>query len=280
MNLSDLIHRNSPPAPWEEGDNIPWNDPAFSKRMLKEHLSQSHDKASRRSEAIDRHVEWIYREVLSGEPSGILDLGCGPGLYLHRLAELGHQCKGIDYSPASVEYAIDRAEEKSLSIRYIHQDIRQADFGTDFDLVMLIFGELNVFSPTDAEMILKKACRALKQGGILLLEPHTYEVVQKIGEQPCSWHSTESGLFSDKPHMVLQENFWDTGSKTATTRYFIIDGETGGVTHYAATYQAYTDSEYRALLQECGFSTVRQYPSLPGDENNQQEGLFVLHAQK
>ncbi|MCP4589836.1 MAG: hypothetical protein GY842_03755 [bacterium] len=28
------------PAPWSEGDNITWNDPEFSERMLIEHLTQ------------------------------------------------------------------------------------------------------------------------------------------------------------------------------------------------------------------------------------------------
>ena len=27
------------PEPWDEGDNIPWNEPGFSRRMLREHLT-------------------------------------------------------------------------------------------------------------------------------------------------------------------------------------------------------------------------------------------------
>ena len=34
MIISDLVNRSMPPGPWEEGDNIPWNDPQFSRRML------------------------------------------------------------------------------------------------------------------------------------------------------------------------------------------------------------------------------------------------------
>jgi hypothetical protein len=45
FTLIDLIHRGKP-QPWVEGDNIPWNDPDFSCRMLKEHLSQDHDALS------------------------------------------------------------------------------------------------------------------------------------------------------------------------------------------------------------------------------------------
>ena len=102
MNLLDMINRSSVPVPWAEGDNIPWHDPGFSRRMLKEHLSQDHDAASRRFEKIDRHVNWIHHKVLSGRPTKILDLGCGPGLYASRLAKMGHECIGIDYSPASI----------------------------------------------------------------------------------------------------------------------------------------------------------------------------------
>ena len=40
MWLSEIIERSSVPVPWAEGENIPWNDPGFSKRMLDEHLSQ------------------------------------------------------------------------------------------------------------------------------------------------------------------------------------------------------------------------------------------------
>ena len=103
MELDGILSRRLPPEPWSEGDNIPWSEPGFSRRMLREHLTQSHDLASRRREKIDAHVEWIHREVLAGSPARILDLACGPGLYASRLARLGHRCVGIDFSPASID---------------------------------------------------------------------------------------------------------------------------------------------------------------------------------
>ena len=56
MTLFDIIRRSANPLPWSEGDNIPWHDPDFSRRMLDEHLTQAHDAASRRFEIIDRNV--------------------------------------------------------------------------------------------------------------------------------------------------------------------------------------------------------------------------------
>ncbi len=61
--LSDILKRNPDPTPWSEGDNIPWNEPGFSERMLKEHLTQEHDAASRRIEKIEQHVAWIHQEA-------------------------------------------------------------------------------------------------------------------------------------------------------------------------------------------------------------------------
>ena len=105
MTLDELFQKVDDAEPWGGDYKIPWDEPGFSRRMLNEHLSQDHDLASRRQETIDRHITCIHEDVLAGRPSRILDLGCGPGFYARRLAALGHTVHGIDFSPASIEYA-------------------------------------------------------------------------------------------------------------------------------------------------------------------------------
>ena len=158
--------------------------------------------------------------MLSGKATKVLDLGCGPGFYTSRLSALGHRCVGIDFSPASISYARQQAQTAGLDCSYIQQDIRSADFGGGYGLVMLIFGEFNVFKPADARKILEKAYQALLPVGFLLLEPHTFEAVSRLGKLPASWYSSENGLFSQQPHLVLQENFWvESNQGTAIQRY-------------------------------------------------------------
>jgi len=280
MNLLDIVHRQATPEPWAEGEKIPWNDPAFSARMLKEHLAQDHDAASRRFVTIDKHVQWIHQHVLTGKPTKILDLGCGPGLYTSRFAKLGHCCVGIDFSPASIEYAKTQARAENLPCTYTHQDIRTADYGAGYGLITSIFGEFNVFSAADAKNILQKAHRALNDGGMLTLEPHTFAAVKETGGQAPSWYATESGLFSERPHFCLTESFWDDRNQISTERFFIIDAQTGEVTRHAASMQAYTDDEYHALLIECGFDEVTFYPSLRGDVDKTQPMLMAITARK
>ncbi|MCO6450469.1 MAG: class I SAM-dependent methyltransferase [Caldilineales bacterium] len=280
MRLIDIINRQGVPEPWAEGEKIPWNDPAFSARMLAEHLSQAHDAASRRAEIIDRHVAWIHDDVLRGQPTRILDLGCGPGLYSNRLAQLGYQCTGIDFSPASITYAREQAVRTGVSSTFILDDIRTADFGAGYGLVMLIFGEFNVFRPAEARDILVRAHRALEPDGILLLEPHTFAQVQGLGQQPRSWFSAGQGLFGDEPHLVLRESFWNEAQNVAIERYYVIDGATTEAACHSSSTQAYADEEYRSMLAECGFGEVAFYPVLGGQMTDDPYDLPCLIARK
>jgi SAM-dependent methyltransferase len=248
--------------------------------MLHEHLSQEHDAASRRFGIIDSHVKWIHEFVLEGNPTRILDLGCGPGLYASRLARLGHDCVGIDFSPASISYARERAEEAGLECTYILQDIRTAHFGVGYGLVMSIFGEFNVFRPGEAKNILEKSHRALIPDGFLLLEPHTFEAIVNLGRQPSSWYSTEKGLFSDEPYLCLQENFWDADQRVAIERYYTIDAATGAITRHSASAQAYTNDEYRSLMAERGFREVALFSSLGGNLDSSEADLIAILEQK
>jgi SAM-dependent methyltransferase len=279
MNLNDIVMRTYPPQPWSEGEKIPWNEPGFSQRMLAEHLTQAHDMASRRFETIERHVAWIHH-LLSGKPSNILDLGCGPGLYAGRLTRLGHHLTGIDFSPASIAYARREAEAQNLTCNYIEGDLRQVEFPDGNQLVMFIFGEFNVFTSTDARLILQKAHLALLPGGLLLLEPHTYELVEQIGHNQPSWSSHTSGLFSDQPHLMLNESFWDADQHISTERYYIIDTASGNVTRYAASMQAYTQDQYASLLTDSGFTNITFHPGLTGEAASPQPGLLAITAQK
>ncbi|MFZ5823496.1 MAG: class I SAM-dependent methyltransferase [Bacillota bacterium] len=273
--LLDLVHRSRRPEPWSEGENIPWNDPDFSRRMLAEHLSQEHDLASRRSGIIESQVDWIHEAMLGARPGHVVDLGCGPGLYTAQLARLGHTCTGIDWSPASIDYARVVAHQEGLSPTYLLEDLRNAPLPPNQDLIMLLYGEFNVFKPADVAQILSQAYQALKPGGRLLLEAHTVNGIKADSEER-GWWALPNGLFSDRPHLGLEESFWDETAQVKTVRYYIIDAETAETTRYAASYQAYSHEAYAAALTAAGFTEVAFRESL--SEAYPQDGLQVITA--
>ncbi len=276
--ILDIVDRTLVPAPWSEGDNIPWDDPEFSERMLAEHLSQEHHLASRKSGTINQQVEWIFSEVLGSRPVRVLDLACGPGLYALRLAGKGCDCVGIDFSPASIRHAQEIAASEQKSCTFHHADVRAGEFGDGFDLVMMVYGQFNVFPRDQGVEILENAHNALKPRGTLLLEFQTLEQIQAEGEVGPSWYSAESGLFSPEPHLVLQENFWDADARASTIRFSVIDARTGAVSTYALSNEAYTVEELSDAIRSAGFKSVERFPALSGTADSTEQSLPVVVA--
>ncbi|MEN3929727.1 class I SAM-dependent methyltransferase [Microvirga sp. W0021] len=278
MNFIDLIAWDKDETGNEVGAKIPWNDPDFSHRMLENHLAQEHNWASRRKDIISQHTTWISSHLQPA--SHILDMGCGPGLYTHALAEAGHSCVGVDFSPASIEYAQTKARNDGLNAEYILGDIRDYKSDKIFDCIIMTFGEFNVFTRQDAQGILKNCSDMLRDDGLFILEAHTYEAVEAIGAASATWQRYQSGLFSTNPHLCLQENVWNSENASALSRYFIIDASTSKIQHYASFMQAYTQEEYISLLKEADFfpqhMLVEEWPA--GDEFNGK--LQVFHCRK
>ena len=290
LTLASILDRQVPATPWAEGDNLPWDDPAFSERMLAEHLSQQHDRASRRAATIDAQVRFLARQVnhevsheasqeLSQEDAArVLDLACGPGLYLHRLARLGYRCHGIDFSPAAIRHARSVAAAEALDCTFERADLREADLGRGYALVLLVYGQVNVFPRPVARDILSRAHAALAPGGTLVLEPQTPEAVRATGHGDATWTSARSGLFAAGPHLLLEERFWDAPSRTATERWHVVHAEPARVERYAMSTCSYDARELVDLLAAIGFVEVRTYPSLTGDDGPAAPGLFGMTA--
>ncbi|MCH2171985.1 class I SAM-dependent methyltransferase [Myxococcota bacterium] len=245
--------------------------------MLREHLSQLHDRGSRRFEIVDQQVAWIHQVVLRGEPGRVLDLGCGPGLYTSRLARLGHQCTGLDIAPAAIDFAKREAEESGLDCTYERVDLRSATLGQGFDAVLMVFGEFNSLPPTDAESLLHRVGSALSRSGRLLLELQFYDYVRALGQEGSNWAIQPAGVFSDFPHLVLQESHWHADAEATTQRYMVLTDESVPEI-YSHTTRAYSDGELDEMLSGAGLTIAGRYESLSGDSGTEAE-LFGLVAE-
>lgn len=223
--------------------------------MLKNHLSQEHDWASRRASIIGQHADWIARHL--PPTSHILDLGCGPGLYLQALAQRGYRCSGVDFSPAAIDYACKRAQEEALVIDYCCEDVRSFSPQGRYDFIMMTFGELNVFRRSDAVQLIQKAASWLTPNGQLLIEVHAWDEVYRQGQQAPTWETLPTGLFSERPHLLLTESACDEQQSIASTALWVIDAHSE-VAFFTSHMQAWENKEYLEMLNSSGFSDVFQ----------------------
>lgn len=278
MDISNVLFASSHIQLLQDEGKIPWNDPAFSQRMLENHLSQEHDWASRRMTVIKQQVEWIARQ-LPGSAS-ILDLGCGPGFYTRLLAERGFTCTGVDFSPASIEWARQQAQSAGLNINYIQKDIRKYRPDEPFDFIMMTFGEFNVFSAADAQTIINNCAQWLVPNGRILIEVHTYDEVKRQGMEQASWKRCTRGLFLAVPHILLTENGWDEATQSSSTRFWAIE-ENGRTSQFGSHMKAWRNDEYVSLFDDAGLRVIHNPDNAYWPVSETFAGkLFILLAEK
>jgi len=265
--LWQIYYRTQPAKPWRDGNNLPWDDPAFSERMLREHLDQSHGAASRKQPELLRQVDWLWDRLQLQPGMRLLDITCGPGLYAAAFAKRGVQVTGIDFSPASIRHAGELAAERGVSERcqFIQADVRQAlprQAGQGYDAALFIYGQWSVFPRDEARQLLRQAAAALRPGGRLILELLDFERIDK--EKSNWWFSDDSGLWGDSPFLSLGERFWDAEQRASIDRFFILDLESGVMETIGLSDNAYETEEMLSLLRKAGFSQAWAYPAWDG----------------
>lgn len=111
------------------------------------------------------------KEILSDDPSAVLDLCTGTGDLLLRLAAKTNgsvSLKGLDFSPPMLEIARQKAvRKKTQNIEWIHGDAADMPFPDGhFDAIGIAFAFRNLtYKNPDRDKFLKEIHRVTKPGG-------------------------------------------------------------------------------------------------------------------
>ncbi|HEY6378976.1 MAG TPA: class I SAM-dependent methyltransferase [Candidatus Dormibacteraeota bacterium] len=203
------------PRAFDPAAELDWGDPTASRRLLREHLDQAHDGASRRLPEIERHLVRLTRLLPPG-PLRVLDAACGPGLYAVRLARRGHEVVGTDIGPAVLAHARHLARDAGVARRaaFVRWDLRQPPpqeltvFGPEgFDACLLIYHVLEGFPRAEQRLVLSRLKELLRPGGVLIVE------LRARPDQPpgrlSHWEPADLSLLSDRRHLLLVDSTWD-----------------------------------------------------------------------
>jgi SAM-dependent methyltransferase len=259
--LQQVYNRPQPAVPWVHAGNLPWDEPAFSERMLKEHLDQSHGAASRRMleirAQVDVMTDWLHLQ----RGNRLFDVTCGPGLYAAEFAHRGLTVSGIDFGPASIHYA--REHCAGLACDFTQGDVRQMNYdGKDFDAAIYIYGQFTVLRPEESLDVLQRVYRALRPGGRVLLEVLDDDRFDK--KDSNWWYTDQGGLWGDFPYLHLGERHWDADQRAAVERFYIFNLQTGDMQSYGLSDQAYSVAQMTDIIHAAGFSEVETHPAWDG----------------
>ena len=204
------------PVAFDSRYELDWSRPDYSRRLLREHLDQNHDGASRRQHVVDSQVRRLL-QLLPPAPARVLDAACGPGLYALQLARAGFDVTGVDVSPAALRHAraASRAQPRRLPVRFVRADLRSLELpGPAFDAAILIYYVLEAFPRRSQAGVLRRLARALAPGALLVVE------MRLRPEQPPGrvdwWEVVPRSILGDRRHLLLGDTTYDPRSGTST----------------------------------------------------------------
>src|SRR5579859_2532327 len=129
-----------------------------------------------------------FAERILSPPGRLLDLGCGTGRLLVRLAQLGHSAVGVDLSAEMLKVAGDKLRSSGLTASLIRANLVELDCLREgvFDHAACLFSTLGMIVGNDnRRQMLAHVLRVLKPGGRFVLHVHNrgFHVWTRTGRQ-------------------------------------------------------------------------------------------------
>jgi SAM-dependent methyltransferase len=239
-----------------------WTDEHTSEQMLAFHLDGKIDVSSRRESFINDSVRWLNDRFELSQGSKIIDFGCGPGLYASRLARLGAEVSGVDFSARSIRYARECAKRDRLEIDYVEADYLEYQPAGPFDLITMIMCDFCALSPAQRAGMLAKFERLLADQGRVILDVYSLKSFADKQEGLVCEKNQLDGFWSAQPYFGFVASFKYDDEKVSLDKYTIV--EEGRQREIYNWLQYFTPDSLDREVREAGLTIDELYGNVAG----------------
>lgn len=240
---------------------------------------------------------WVTICEQGGGP--VLDVACGTGRMAIELARRGFSVHGVDFSPAMLARAQEKAAQEEAAVRrrlrFSLGDMADLHLGRRFPTTIVPCFSFNELTTLEAqEACLRSLSRHLRHGGLLALacglwQPHARTTPP---QEPAEWGKPlEEGL---NPHTGRHTRMWSLSWGEAATQrryhrfYFEELREGGGEPRRFASppppaWHATRDLgrfEAELLLEKCGYELEAVYGGWSLEPFDSESNCMLLVARK
>ncbi len=234
----------------------PWYEDIFSEEYLR-----THDRPELK--LVRREVDFIEESLGVEKHAVVLDLACGMGDHALELAGRGYTVHGLDLSRGMLEIAERGAKRRyAADPGYIgpaltHRDMREMDYEEAYDGIYCWGTSFGYFDEDVNLSVLGRAYRALRQGGMFLLDVVNRDYVAPRSPSLVWFEGTQCVCMDD-----MHIDFLTSRMRVKRTAMF----EGGLSRELDYSIRLYSLNELGKMLHEVGFRVVEVtgHPSHPG----------------
>jgi SAM-dependent methyltransferase len=224
----------------------PWYEEVFDEDYLRTLPFMTAEQTGREASFI--------RDALSPPKDGeVLDVGCGYGRHAIDLAQQGLRMTGLDLSLPLLIHAADDAQRRGLAVNFVHADMREMTFDSQFDAAYCVLSSFGYFDEETNLRVATAVCRALKPGGRFLLDIINRDYI--VGDLPSRVWWEGDGC------VVLEEVDFNYHTSRVLIRRSVVFGN-GRQSEQEISMRAYSLHELGKLLRQAGLRVLQVSGSL------------------
>jgi SAM-dependent methyltransferase len=235
------------------GSSMPAESLTGAKRRLRPWWEDlfNDDFLRAQSKLTDEHIaaEADFIEESLGVQRGarVLDLGCGTGLHAIELTRRGYHVTGYDLSLAMLARAAEEAQERNMTINFVHGDMREMAYEEAFDGIYSWSTSFGYFDEEKNAQVIGKVQKALKKGGQFLLDVVNRDYLMRQSPS-LAWFEGEGCICMD------EMNVDPITSRLKVKRTMMFDDGRSKEIEYSI--RLYALHELGKLLNDQGFRVV------------------------
>jgi SAM-dependent methyltransferase len=194
-----------------------------------------------------REVAFIRGSLQPPADAHVLDVACGYGRHAIELGQGGLRVTGIDLSLPLLIRAADESQRRALSVNFVHADMREMAFESQFDGAYCMLTSFGYFDEETNLKVASTVCKALKPGGRFLLDAINRDYI--VSELPTRVWWEGDGC------VVLEEVDFNFQTSRLGVRRSVVFQDGRQVEH-EISIRAYSLHELGKLLRQAGFRVL------------------------
>ncbi|MDT0346894.1 class I SAM-dependent methyltransferase [Streptomyces litchfieldiae] len=204
-----------------------------------------------------------------GDSARVLDLCCGPGLFLVPLARRGHAVTGVDLSPLMLDRARGACAADGVTARLVRADMLTHVEPGSYDVVLNVFTSFGYFpAHEDNVRVLRNAHDSLVPGGTLLVDVLGKEVL-------AGWIGRPQVVELDGAYVVQRDTVLDDWRRLRTDWTLVRDGT---AREASITCWLYSGAELSDLFREAGFTDVECFGDFDAAPYDQRATRLIVRG--